>query len=622
METVSIFIDGKEYKAPKGENLLKFMLSNGIEIPYFCYLDRLPALGSCRLCIVLVENQNRVIPSCTLQIQEGLRVSTQAKMVKENQAYLLQAYMTRHPLDCPICDKSGECDLQSYGAIYGPQAQIVPVSALEKHREEHDWQSDYLEYYSNRCVVCYRCTRVCDYINKAKALYVEERGFDSNIVPTVRPIDTSSCDMCGLCVAVCPVGAIISKPFKYWSRSWLLQNQETTCLNCPVGCTVELEFGIGDWKSKAKVYRTKPGKELDICAKIFFGYDMLNDDRIKTPTPNEHKFPFSEPIEIINKNLKEKPIAVIISPFMTNEEINLALDIAKKSSAYIGSVISIDLIPFLKAYKKPIAHLDDIVSKNKFIFIGDDISSVAPVVSYRISGKVYKTSNNTSRDEKFKPEYIKLEDIKNIVDSNTAILVDIYSFRYEDSTKIGQMLSNLDVPVIPVPPQTNAIGLYEALKDIPVTDIGLLLEMMRNSEIKSAFVFGEDLFDYFDKDIVFEAFKSIKLTLVTPFKSELSSIADVCIPMRLTGEKEGVIHTLRGLQEISKTLPFEIDDDILKEIPKLAGIGNSFSYKEGIVKTYYKKDISIYNSAWIMEHSSLLQNLDKKNKETKVEINV
>ncbi|MGC8650582.1 MAG: 2Fe-2S iron-sulfur cluster-binding protein [Hydrogenobaculum sp.] len=620
METVSIFIDGKEYKAPKGENLLKYMLSVGIEIPYFCYLDRLPALGSCRLCIVLVENQNRVIPSCTLQIQEGLRVSTQAKAVKENQAYLLQAYMTRHPLDCPICDKAGECDLQNYGAIYGPQTQIVPVSALEKHREEHDWQSDYLEYYSNRCVVCYRCTRVCDYINKAKALYVEERGFDSNIVPTVRPIDTSSCDMCGMCVDVCPVGAIISKPFKFWSRSWLLQNEETVCLNCPTGCNIELEFGVGDWKSKAQVYRTKPGKELDSCAKIFFGYDMLNDNRIKEPITNQNRFPFSEPIEIINKSFKEKPMAVIISPFMTNEEIGLALDIAKKSSSYVSSVISVDLIPFLKAYKKPVAHIDEITQKTNFIFIGDDISSVAPVVSYRINGKVYKTSTKKSRDDKFNPTYIDIEKIHDVVDKDTAILVDVYSFRYEDASKLGETLSKLDVPVMPIPLQTNALGLYEVLKDIPFTDIGLILDMVKNGEIKSVLLFGEDLFDYFDKDFVFEAFKNTKLTLVTPFRSELSLLADTCIPMKLTGEKEGTIHTLRGVKKISKVLPFPIDDDILKELPKLAGIGNSFSYKEGIVKTDYRKEISVYNSSWILEHSKLLQNLETKNKEEGVNV--
>jgi NADH-quinone oxidoreductase subunit G len=620
METVSIFIDGKEYKAPKGENLLKYMLSVGIEIPYFCYLDRLPALGSCRLCIVLVENQNRVIPSCTLQIQEGLRVSTQAKAVKENQAYLLQAYMTRHPLDCPICDKAGECDLQNYGAIYGPQTQIVPVSALEKHREEHDWQSDYLEYYSNRCVVCYRCTRVCDYINKAKALYVEERGFDSNIVPTVRPIDTSSCDMCGMCVDVCPVGAIISKPFKFWSRSWLLQNEETVCLNCPTGCSVELEFGVGDWKSKAQVYRTKPGRELDSCAKIFFGYDMLNDNRIKEPITNQNRFPFSEPIEIINKNFKEKPMAVIISPFMTNEEISLALDIAKKSSSYVSSVISVDLIPFLKAYKKPIAHLDGIILKNNFVFIGDDISSIAPVVSYRINGKVYKTSTKKSRDDKFKPTYIDIEKINDILDKDTVILVDIYSFRYEDALKLGETLNKLDTPVMPIPLQTNALGLYEALKDIPLTDIGLILEMVRNGEIKSVLLFGEDLFDYFDKDFVFEAFKNTKLTLVTPFKSELSLLADACIPMKLTGEKEGTVHTLRGIKNVSKVLSFSIDDDILKELPKLAGIGNSFSYKEGTLKTDYKKDISVYNSSWVLEYSKLLQNLENKNKESIINV--
>ncbi len=621
MEEVSIFINGKEYKAPKGENLLKYLLSIGIELPYFCYLDRLPTLGSCRLCIVLVENQGRVLPSCTLQIQEGLRINTEDKAVKENQKYLLQAYMTRHPLDCPICDKAGECDLQNYGAIYGPQRQIVPVSALEKHREEHDWESDYLEYYSNRCVVCYRCVRACESIDKAKALYVEERGFDSNIVPTVRPLDTSTCDMCGVCVDVCPVGAIISKPFKFWSRSWLLENTKTICTNCSIGCEIELEYGIGDWRSKTQVYRSKPSGELDSCAKIFFGYDMINEPRIRIPMANPNKYPFSEPIEIINKNLREKPSLIIISPFMTNEEITIAIDIAKKSSSYVSSVISMDLISFLKAYKKPISHLWDILNKKRFLFIGDDISSSAPVISYRINGEVYKIGSKGIRDEeKFKPKYIDLKDIENIIDKDSAILVDIYAFRYEEAEKLGQTLSKLDAPLLVVPNQTNALGLYEALKDIPLTDIGLALEMVKFGEIKSVIMFGEDVFDYFEKDYVFETFKSTKLTLITPFESELSTLADVCIPMRLTGEKEGTIYTLMGVKKLQKTLPFDIDDGMLKELPKIAGIGNAISYKEGILKTPYKKNISIYNSFWIHEYSKLLKDLHMKNQKEGINV--
>lgn len=612
---VSIFINGKEYKAPKGENLLKYLLSIGIELPYFCYHDRLPPLGSCRLCIVMVENQGRVIPSCTLQIQEGLKINTEHEHVKANQKYLLQAYMTRHPLDCPICDKAGECDLQNYGAIYGPQRQIIPVSALDKKREEHDWQSDYLEYYSNRCVVCYRCVRVCESLNKAKALYVEERGFDSNIVPTIRPIDTSSCDMCGMCVDVCPVGAIISKPFKYWSRSWLLKNSETVCLNCSVGCNIELEYGIGDWRSKEKVYRVKPGKELDTCAKIFFGYDMLNKDRLRESITNPTKYPFSEPIEIINKNLKEKPVLVIISPFMTNEEISLAFEIAKKLSAYVSSVASVDSFRFLKAYKQNISHLEDIISKKKFIFVGDDITSIAPVITYRINGEVYTTSSKLSKDSKFTPKHINLEHINQIVDDNTAIIVDSYAFRYEEAEKLGKFLSNAKSPLMLIPSQTNLLGFFDILKDINLTDIGLALEMVKSGKIKSVLMFGEDIFDYFEKDYVFDVFKSSRLTLITPFESELSKIADVSIPMRLTGEKDGTIHSLSGIKKLSKVLPFEINDNILKEIPNISGIGNAISYEEGIVKTTFKKHISVYNSFWIHNYSELLKNLEQKNQE-------
>jgi len=144
------------------------------------------------------------------------------------------------------------------------------------------------------------------------------------------------------------------------------------------------------------------------------------------------------------------------------------------------------------------------------VFIGDDISSVAPVLSYRINGKVYKTSNKKSRDDKFKPEYIDFDKFESIIDENTAIIVDVYSFRYEEASKLGNMLNKIEAPVMPIPLQTNALGLYEALKDIPTTDIGLILEMIKQGEIKSVLLFGEDVFDYFDKDVVFEAFKSYK----------------------------------------------------------------------------------------------------------------
>jgi len=259
-QLVKIYIDDQEIEAPKGKTVLQVALENGIDIPYFCYHPSLPIAGACRMCVVYWEDIKRLVIACNLPVQEGMKVRTHrtSELVREQQKYLLQALMTRHPLDCPVCDKAGECDLQNLGAVYGPQRQIVPVSPLEKERHQHDWESEFLEYYSNRCVVCYRCTRACDEVVGARALYVDERGFHSNIAPAERPMDTSSCEMCGVCVAVCPVGAILSKPFKFWTRSWLLEKGESLCNLCPAGCEVQLEFGLGDWRAKKRLYRVKP----------------------------------------------------------------------------------------------------------------------------------------------------------------------------------------------------------------------------------------------------------------------------------------------------------------------------------------------------------------------------
>ena len=618
---VKITIDDREYEVEKGKSVLQAALENGIDIPYFCYHPKLSIAGACRMCVVYWENINRLVISCNTPVQEGMVIRTHhtSELVKDNQKYLLQALMTRHPLDCPICDKAGECDLQNLGAIYGPQRQIVPISALEKERHELDWESDFLEYYSNRCVVCYRCTRACDEIVGARALYVEERGFHSNIVPSVRPMDTSSCEMCGICVYVCPVGAIISKPFKFWSRSWLLQKGRTGCNLCPVGCEIQLEYGVGDWRSKRKVYRTKPTDELNVCAKAFFGYDAINRDRLLKPTYHGKEETPGNVANFLSSILQthKDEAALILSSYLSNEVYETLKEVASSFGAYVSAPVSADFFKVIEGYGdyRPLT-LEDIKGADYYLLIGEDITSTAPVLSYYLKGKVYKIGSS-SRDEKLKPQYIDWKDIDSL-EGKGVLILNTYSFSGNDAVEVGRIVKEIEarkgVRVLLLPKDGNTYGLYETFKD-KLSDVDAVLEKVAEGEIRSLVIFGEDLYDYYrHQELLSKLDRLEHLIVITPYRSELTSKAVIEIPMPLMGESEGTYTTLMGKTKVRKFLPWAFDDRIFWEtlkdnlkdssdIPVLKSEGASLS----------KREIHIYRSNWIMDRSENLAKLFSKN---------
>ncbi len=623
-EKVRIFIDDREYEVPKGKTVLEVALENGIDIPYFCYHPRLSIAGACRMCVVYWENINRLVISCNTPVQDGMIIRTHhtSKLVRENQKYLLQALMTRHPLDCPICDKAGECDLQNFGAIYGPQRQVVPISALAKEREEHDWESDFLEYYSNRCVVCYRCTRACDEIVGANALYVENRGFESNIVPTVRPMDTSSCEMCGICVHVCPVGAIISKPFKYWTRSWLLQKELTRCNLCPVGCEIQLEFGVGDWRSKRKVYRTKPTEELNICAKAFFGYDALNSDRLLKPYAHGRE---ESPGNLVNLmasvlGVHERETAFVLSAYLPNEIIDSVVSIAKSTNSYVTAPQTADFFKLAEGLGgyKPLT-LEEIKGADFFVLIGNDITSTAPVLSYYMKGKVYKVGplGEGSRDAKLKPEEIELEEISKLK-GRGVIVVESFSVSGEEAKVLGEKLRGLsgeEHRILLLPKDGNLFGLYERIKGF-YSDIDAVIRKALEGSISTLVVFGEDLTEYYEQETLeFLADKLEHFIVASPYSFGISVRATMKIPMALMGESEGTYTTLSGDVKGRRFLPWSFDDiSFWRNLSELlSGEGGRIKTLKGETCPPGKPLAHLYRSNWITSRSENLSRLYEKN---------
>ncbi|MDW8096135.1 MAG: 2Fe-2S iron-sulfur cluster-binding protein, partial [Aquificaceae bacterium] len=607
MSKVRIQVDRTEYYADPKKPLLQNLIELGIPVPYFCYHPRLKIIGACRMCIVFNENTGRLMTSCNVYPEEGMSIQTKHPLVVENQKYLLQAFMTRHPLDCPICDKAGECDLQNYGALFGPQKQVVPVSALQKERHELDWESDFLEYYSNRCVVCYRCTRACSDVVGAHALYVEERGFHANIVPTVRPMDTSTCEMCGICVYVCPVGAIISKPFKYWTRSWLLSRQKTTCNLCPVGCEVQIEYGVGDWRSMEKVYRTKPTDELNICAKAFFGYDVLNSYRLRTPKLFGREETKGNAVNYIANLLRSKgdETLMVLSSYMTDEDYALLREIASRTGVLLSSPICFDLIPFLKGFGeyKPLS-LKDIGDADFYVLIGKDITSTAPVLSYYIMGKVYAIGDR-QRDKKLNPVSIQKEELSKL-EGRGLIIFNAVGMQVKDAEEWGaylrELCENKNFKLLLLH-DGNFLGL---LKHIPTGWFSYLPEALRS--VKNVLVFGEDLLDYMDLGSVENLVKDLDyLVVFSPFEDGLSQYAQIKIPMDLMGETDGTYSTLMGEVKGRRFLPKSFNHtDFLRALVEHLPEANKSPRVVSGEGVQVHREIHLYRSNWITRRSENL----------------
>ncbi len=619
-EKVKIFIDDVEIEAEAGKTVLQVALENGIDIPYFCYHPRLPIAGACRMCVVYWEDIKRLVISCNLKVQDGMRIRTHrtSELVRNQQKYLLQALMTRHPLDCPICDKAGECDLQNLGAIYGPQKQIVPISPLEKERHEHDWESDFLEYYSNRCVVCYRCIRACNEVVGARALYVEERGFHSNIVPAVRPLDTSTCEMCGICVYVCPVGAILSKPFKFWTRSWLLRKERTYCSFCPVGCEIQVEYGVGDWRSKKKVYRTKPTDELNICARAFFGYDVLNRERLLSCEMFGRQETTGNVANILSNILREEGerTAFILSAYLPREVMEAVVELAEKAGSYITAPQSADFFKFVEAAGSLNLPSPEKLGEYDFVvLVGDDITSTAPVLSYYIKGKVYKVGKSV-RDGKLSPEEVDLSFVEKL-EGKGAIIVTPHFFGdvAQTAKQIGEIVRSRGFDLFILPKDTNSLILYELLRE-RYSDLGKLMELAEGGEIKNLIIFGEDILEFYPLSRFEELGKKLEhFVVVSPFGDGLSQYAHIRIPMALMGEQEGSFLTLFGERRVKAFLPWAFG-----ELEFWRSLAESLEGKKGIKVAKGGSTperifhLHLYRNNWITVRSENLTKLYEKNK--------
>ena len=403
MADANITVDGKKVTAPAGTLLIEACKSVGIEVPSFCYYPNLSLQGACRMCLVKIEKMPKLQTACTTVIGEGMIVTTDSPEIHQARKGMVELLLGNHPLDCPVCDAGGECELQDMTFSYGA-AESKYIEA-KQHREEQQW-SPVVYFDRPRCILCYRCVRVCGEGMDVWALGVQNRGVSSIIAPNQE--DHLDCEECGMCIDICPVGALTSGAYRYKTRPWEMNHVGTTCTHCADGCKTTL--GVRRSDTGMEIVRgdnrDKSGINGDfLCIKGRYAFDFAsNEDRLTQPlirkngklTPSA----WEEAFELIGKEfsgIREKhggpAIGVVGSNRTTNEENYLLQKFARVvlGTGNIDHHRTADfpaLAAALAGKAEMTASMRDVYNAPAILLIGNNPTEQHPLLAWQIRNNV------------------------------------------------------------------------------------------------------------------------------------------------------------------------------------------------------------------------------------------
>lgn len=392
-ELVTLTIDGKQVQAAPGTLVVDAARSVGIEIPTFCYYKGLSLQAACRMCLVEVERAPKLITACTLPVAKGMVVRTSTPKVIEARKAMLEFLLVNHPLDCPVCDKGGECELQDMVYRYGAgEGRFTDV----KHHVDEKQFSPVVFYDAPRCILCYRCVRICDEGLGVNALGVINRGAVTEIAPNNG--DHLRCDECGMCIDTCPVGALTSGAYRYQTRPWEMRHVGTICAHCSNGCKTTL--GVRDNKIMRGNNRDRSGINGEfLCAKGRFAFDFTgHPDRLQSPLMRTgdafEPVSWSKALAAVADKFQEVKsrggkFGVIASTRTTNEEnyylqkfVRQGLGSNNIDHRRSGDVAT--LLDALDGNSDALATTADLYSSKAVLVIASDLAQQHPLLAFQI----------------------------------------------------------------------------------------------------------------------------------------------------------------------------------------------------------------------------------------------
>ena len=398
MADVTLTVDGKKLTVPAGTLLIEACKSTGIEVPSFCYYPGLSLQGACRMCLVEIEKMPKLQTACTTPVAEGMVVTTESDKIKQARKSMLELLLANHPLDCPVCDAGGECELQDMTFQYG--AAESKFMDIKNHREEQQW-SPVVYFDRPRCILCYRCIRVCGEGMDVWALGIQNRGSGSVIAPNKE--DHLECEECGMCIDICPVGALTSGAYRYKTRPWEMKHVGTVCTHCGDGCKTTL--GVRRADTGMDIVRgdnrDKSGINGDfLCIKGRYAFDFANHgDRLSRPLiKRDGKFVaagWDEAFQLIARKFKEagNSVGVIGSNRTSNEESYLLQKFARLAlgTNNIDHHRTADFPAFASALAgkaNATASMRQVATAPAILLIGNDPTEQHPLLAWQIRSNV------------------------------------------------------------------------------------------------------------------------------------------------------------------------------------------------------------------------------------------
>jgi NADH-quinone oxidoreductase subunit G len=334
---IKIFIDKEPVKVKEGTTVLKAAGQAGIHIPHLCYHHAFPPEGSCRMCLVEIEGFPKLELACSTVVKEEMKISTKNERVVEARKSVLEFLLAEHPLDCPICDKAGDCKLQDYYDEYGLFDSQFKEAKEKREKKLKIGKSLLLD--QERCVLCTRCVRFLKEVTKTQELGVFHRGVQSNV--DIYDKAAVANNYAGNLADICPVGAITDEDFRFKTRSWLLEKGESICPLCSRGCNILIEYhpGFPRFQVPKRVYRIKARENPEVndfwvCDRGKYDYSYLEEGRadkiILNKIEGEDVLTWENIAEYLGKKInamsstkKTSGIALILHAWLSNEELFL-----------------------------------------------------------------------------------------------------------------------------------------------------------------------------------------------------------------------------------------------------------------------------------------------------------
>ena len=431
---ISVTIDGKVCKSTFGKTILNIARENDIYIPTMCYLTKVKPIGACRMCVVDVEGVDGAILSCQEKATDGAVITTQNAELNTERQNIMKLYNVNHPLECGVCDKSGECDLQNKTLEFGLEEQ--PFTTRDQHRPVENW--GHVSYDPSLCIMCEKCVKVSTEITGDEALSLQFGGYSSTILNNKQDKNYASL---GEAASVCPVGALVDSSFKYSSNAWELEKIPTACTHCAGGCSMSYEA------KNDTIYRvSNPYEFSSLCGAGRYAFDYANSEVTKD------KKSFDKAVEAF-----KSANSIIFASQITNEEAFILQKIKETTGAKLISNEARAYQKFMQSFSQITGKflysgtLDAISSSNAIMVLGTRVNDDSPIVKYHI--------NMASKWNRARVAYMhSLEDIemKNIVtqfikyevgseEGVTALLVDTLLKDIELPVGVRAFLDDLDI---------------------------------------------------------------------------------------------------------------------------------------------------------------------------------